>query len=224
MPPLPIRSEHLKARYRIFKDKKFVFSYVLSVISLIVGSYIGYYATVYATDSMSSPVTDIILSNIRVFDVDGIFTYGPIIMWVLLIVYLLVRPNKVPFTIKSVALFIITRAIFISMTHIGAFTTNPHLDPTSVVSSYFSIYGGDLFFSGHTGLPFLFALIFWEYKPLRYVFICASIFFGIIVLLGHFHYSIDVFSAFFITYGIYHIASRWFKKDKVYFDRGSARE
>jgi hypothetical protein len=77
--------------------------------------------------------------------------------------------------------------------------------------------GDDLFFSGHTGFPYLMALIFWNTKPLRWLFLAASIFFGGAVLLGHLHYSIDVFSAFFITYGIFNIAIRLFKNDFNFF-------
>lgn len=208
----------IKSRYHLFKERNFSLSYVLSLIALVVGSYIGYYATIYATDRMSSPVTDIILSNIRAFDVDTIFLYAPIVLWVCVAMLLIAHPNKVPFTLKSVTLFIIVRSVFISMTHIGAFLVNPPPDPGSVLSVFFS-YGGDLFFSGHTGLPFLLALIFWDSKPWRYAMIFSSVFFGVIVLLGHFHYTIDVFAAFFITYSIYRIALRFFRKDKVFFDR-----
>jgi hypothetical protein len=217
---MSISFERIKYRYRIFKEKNFTISYILSLVFLVIGSYIGYYATLYATERMSSPVTDIILSNIRAYDVGSIFLYGPIVFWTFIVALLVLHPNKVPLTLKSIALFIVVRAIFVSMTHIGAFWTNTPVDPTSVISSFFSIYGGDLFFSGHTGLPFLFALIFWDSKPWRYSMILCSIFFGAIVLLGHFHYTIDVFSAFFITYGIYNIAIRIFVKDKEYFGRG----
>jgi len=69
-------------------------------------------------------------------------------------------------------------------------------------------------------LPFLLALIFWDEKYLRYFFIVSSIFFGAIVLLGHYHYSIDVAAAFFITYTIYHIAKKLFPRDFELFKKG----
>jgi membrane-associated phospholipid phosphatase len=76
------------------------------------------------------------------------------------------------------------------------------------------MFGGDLFFSGHTGLPFLIALIYWDHKTYRIIFITLAAIFGSVALMGHLHYSIDVFAAFFITYAIYHIAMQIFKKDK----------
>ncbi len=81
-------------------------------------------------------------------------------------------------------------------------------------------FGGDLFFSGHTGLPFLMALVFWKKPILRYFFIASAIGFGAVVLLTHLHYSIDVLSAFFITYTIFHIAEFLFRKDRKLFYSG----
>lgn len=50
-------------------------AFLLFIIALIT----TYYATIYATEKASSPVTDIVLSNIPVIDVDGLFLYGPVI-------------------------------------------------------------------------------------------------------------------------------------------------
>ena len=67
-------------------------------------------------------------------------------------------------------------------------------------------------------MSFLTHLVFWEIKRLRIFFLLASIFFGAVVLLGQLHYSIDVFSAFFISYCIYLIALKLFKKDYELFN------
>ena len=206
----------LQSHKLLWRNKKFIKSLVVGLIFLIIGISATFFAIIYATESSSSSVTDIILSNIRTFDIDAIFIYGPVLFWVLIIVYIaLFELEKIPFTLKSVALFLIIRSSFISMTHIGPFPSQIHIGSSGIFSVFTT--GNDLFFSSHTGMPFLIALIFWDNKPMRLFSIFASIFFGIIVLMGHLHYSIDVFAAFFITYTIFHIAKKIFKKDWVLF-------
>jgi membrane-associated phospholipid phosphatase len=73
--------------------------------------------------------------------------------------------------------------------------------------------GNDSFFSGHTGLPFLMAFIYYDRKWLRIIFISLSMIFGAVVLLAHIHYTIDVLSAFFISYGIYRLSRLLYSKD-----------
>jgi membrane-associated phospholipid phosphatase len=73
--------------------------------------------------------------------------------------------------------------------------------------------GHDLFFSGHVGLTFLMALLLWDTPKLRYIYLAISAVFAVVVLLGHLHYSIDVLGAYFITYSVYMLSMRIFKKD-----------
>jgi len=206
------------AKYRLyFTNKKFLLSVLTSFFLLFVSLIVNFYAGSYATESASNSVTDIILSNIRTFDVDGIFVYGSVLLFVFITILCLIEPNRIPFVLKSISLFVLIRAVFISLTHIGPFPTEAHI--TSTLLDKFT-FGGDLFFSGHTGIPFLMALIFWRDIYLRIIFITSSILFGIIVLLAHLHYSIDVLSAFFITYAIYRIAELLFKRDRETFLSG----
>lgn len=188
-----------------------LFALLFLGFSLVVNAY----AVVYTTEAASNSVTDLILSNIPVFDVDGIYLYGPVVL-LLFVLYLLIRdPRSIPFVVKNVALFVLIRSVFISLTHIGVFPIHAGI-PTTGIAGYFDSLS-DLFFSGHTGLPFLLALIYWDSLWLRITFIATSVFFGVIVLMGHLHYSIDVLAAFFISYGIYHIAEYLFSKDKKRF-------
>lgn len=178
---------------------------------LIASLFINYFAGTYATAKASNPVTDLILDNIPLFDVDGIFIWGSFVILACIVLACLSRPRRIPFALKSIALFVVIRSIFISLTHLAPFSSQVVIDPVKF-ASYF-MFGGDLFFSGHTGLPFLIALIFWDDRFMRRAFIVLSATFGTVALMGHLHYSIDVFAAFFITYAIYGIAEQVFRKD-----------
>lgn len=200
------------------KNEKFLAAFAFSFFLLIASLVINFFAGLYATERASSPVTDIILNNIPVFNVDLVFVYGTWVFWIFTAFICFSRLNTFPFTVKSIALFTLIRSAFITLTHIGPFPNRLPVDVSGVIGK-FSL-GGDLFFSGHTGLPFLLALVFWRNKKLRYIFLASSFIFGSVVLLGHLHYSIDVAAAFFITYTISHIAERLFKKDRKFFYHG----
>lgn len=180
---------------------------------------INFQAGTYATEKASNPVTDLILDNIPVFQLDGTFIYGAFILWVFFTFICLKNPRVIPFSLKSVAFFTLVRSLFISLTHIAPFPTQISIDVKYNLLEKLT-FGGDLFFSGHTGLPFLLALIFWDNFRLRIIFISSSILFGAVVLLGHLHYSIDVLAAFFISYGIFRMCEIIFKKDREIFFKG----
>ena len=199
------------------KNPFFRSSSSVAIIVFWFSAIINYYAGTYATEQASNSVTDIILSNTPVFNVDDVFVYGSFILVGFIIALLVIQPKRIPFTLYSLTLFILIRSLFISLTHIGPFPYHAVLDLGSVANKF--IFGGDLFFSGHTGIPFLMALVFWHERYLRYLFIAWSIIFGITALMGHLHYTIDVLSAFFITYAIFHIAEIFFKKELELFNR-----
>ncbi|MFA6307208.1 MAG: phosphatase PAP2-related protein [Patescibacteria group bacterium] len=200
---------------RWFTDWRFIRSCLFSIGILLASFVLNYYSSMYATLRASNSVSDIILSNIPVYDVEDIFIYGPLVLWGFVALLLITNPQKIPFTLKTISLFVVIRAMFVTLTHLGPFPTQTYLNPDNIISSFTT--GNDLFFSGHTGLPFLLAFIFWYDMRLRVAFIATSILFGAVVLMGHFHYSIDVAAAFFITYTIYHIAESWFEKDAALF-------
>jgi len=196
-------------------DRSYIFSVLSGAVFVAISFVINWYAGIYATESASNPVTDIFLSNVPVWNVDFIYTYGAMAFWVFVICLALAKPQRIPFLLKSVALFVLIRSLFISLTHLGPFPTQAEVTLSSIMNKF--TFGADLFFSGHTGLPFLMALNFWNHKGLRIFFICAAIVFGISVLLGHLHYSIDVLGAFFITFSIFHMAEHFFPEDRKNF-------
>jgi hypothetical protein len=177
------------------------------IASLIINYSAGQYSDVRAGNS----VKDIILDNLPVIRTGFIFTYGALAMWLFILFLLLANPKSIPFTLKSVALLIVIRSLFVIMTHLGPYPNMTKIPQNDILEKF--SFGADYFFSGHTAFPFLLTLLYWHHKILRHLFLCASIIFAASVLLGHLHYSIDVFAAFFITYAVYEIAA-WFFADE----------
>lgn len=211
-------NRHLKlliGRHKdVWRDKFFTVSTAIGALFLIASFFINYGAVIYSSKSIGNATTDLLLEILPVVNTDLIFSEGALIFVIFLAILLMIQPKTIPFTLKSISLFVLIRSISVTLTHLGPI---PEQIPTDLSNfGYFSA-GADLFFSGHTGLPFLMALLFWKDKPLRRIFIFSSIIAAIAVILGHLHYTIDVFSAYFITYGIFKIAQKAFPNDHRYF-------
>lgn len=197
----------------LLRDKKFLISLLVGLALLFAAGIIASVAASYKDTLPSQPVGDIILDRLPPLDVNFLFTYGFFLIIAVIVFYpLFFKPQLAPFTAKTIAAFIIIRAFFITLTHIGApkgfllpqFGTDP--------DSIRLFYVNDLFFSGHVGVPFLAALLFWENKFVRWFMIIMSFVQGLTVLFLRVHYSIDVFSAYFITYAIYIVSDKIFNK------------
>ena len=204
--------KRILARHKaVWTQKGFVLSVLFGLLLLALSFGVNYVTGTYASLSASNSVTDILLDHLPVMDVDFIFIQGFAFFVLFVFGLMLYEPKSMPFVLKSLALFIFIRAIFMSLTHIGPFPEQAPMESYRIVN--LMNFTGDLFFSGHTGGPFLLALIFWRQKYVRLIFFAMSALFAAAVLLGHYHYSIDVFAAFFITYTVYQIAIKFFSKD-----------
>ncbi len=204
-------------RYKVYGAlQHFRIAALISLVLFFASVVANFYAGIYATNRASNYVEDIVLSNTPVVNVDFLFVYGTLLLIVAAVLLCAVHPKRIPFVLHALTLFYFIRATFVSLTHLGPFPDHALLvDGPNLFAKMFS--GADLFFSGHTGVPFLLALIFWQEEHLRYLFLAWSGFFAVIVLLGHLHYSIDVLAAFFITFTIYQIALWLFPRDRALF-------
>jgi PAP2 superfamily C-terminal len=183
--------------------------------AFLAASTIAIFAAVsYATVHASNYVTDFVLSRVGPFNVRFLFVYGTFTAFVITAGLLASRPNRLPFALKAMALFLLVRAVFVALTHMAPSPIDPQ-QPAPFFNSIF--YGSDLFFSGHTGLPFLAALAFWHMPQWRMFYLALTAFFGSVVLLGHYHYSIDVLAALFITHGIFQVSCWLFSRDYTLF-------
>ncbi|MEP7163000.1 MAG: phosphatase PAP2-related protein [Candidatus Moraniibacteriota bacterium] len=203
-------------RYKKYwSHRDFAFSSLIGLLLLVLSLTANHFASLYATREASSAVTDLLLDNLPVMQVEWIVNDAAALFGFFMAFLLLWQPRRLPFALKSTALFVSIRALFMIFTHLAPFPERLVLDPNDFFGALTT--GGDYFFSGHTGLPFLFALIYWQEKSVRYACLTASLILGTGVILAHLHYSIDVFAAYFITYGIFVLTQRLFAKDYFVF-------
>ena len=141
-------------------------------------------AVSFATTNASNYVADLVLRNVGPYNMRFGFVYGTFAVFVVTAALLAWRPNRLPFALKAIALFLVVRAVFVSLTHIAPSPIDPQ-KPAPFLNAMF--YGSDQFFSGHTGMPFLGALCCWHMPPWRFFYLAATVSFGAVVLLGHYH-------------------------------------
>ena len=186
---------------------------ILLILAIVIQITLGHYSERHAVGAPYA--SDLFLDNLPVIDLDFMIVGGALGLWVIVWWILCTRPRYLLFGIKVVALYIVCRAFFITLTHLGAYPRGIVPGPDNIGFSFYQLFTfqGNYFFSGHTGFPFLAALIFWNNKQLRWFFLFATCIFALTVLFAHVHYSIDVFAAPFIVYGTYVIASKLFPDD-----------
>ena len=196
----------------VIKDNKNKIFFAL--ILLIVATLFDFAAGDYLTDHAGSyvSVSDLILNNFGPYDLSFIFVWLFIIVIAIFFLYPLVfNPKKLHYSISMFSFLLIVRSVFIMFTHLRVPSDAIAVSFPSIIQ--FLNFQNDLFFSGHVGVSFLGFLVFRnENKILSYFMLASSIILGVVVLLMHVHYSIDVFSAFFITYGVYVIGNKLIKR------------
>jgi len=186
-------------------------SLVFTAVALLADYYCGAYVT--ATQGVKAP--DLILDRFRAIDMSFLFVYG----YVALIVTMFLQP--ILFRVRTFhvvaiqfSLLLLLRSVFMIFTHLET-------PAGSVAVTFPGFFNGlyfenDMFFSGHTAMPFLGFYLF-RHSPLRYVFLVGAVVMGIVVLAMHLHYSIDVFAAFFMTYCSYRMGNRLLRRiDRVF--------
>ncbi len=201
--------------YKGFFTRERKRSLLVGVILFALAVIFQFYASAYSSRVSSNFVPDLLLDNLPIVNLNFIIVEGALATITGTIILLLCKPRYLLFALKAAAIFIATRAIFISVTHLGIYPGQIGPDPTGIFDRIYTGLGleAGFFFSGHTGLTFLMALVFWNKRLFRYIYLALSVTFGIAVLFAHVHYSIDVLAAPYITYGIFKMSQYFFKED-----------
>ena len=156
---------------------------------------------------------DRVWSCLPVCDTRAVFIWGfaAFLLW-LVAASLLFERRRCAYIAWSYALLTAVRSFFILLTPMSLPPEATRLEGDALYSwiGHYLTFKYDLFFSAHTALPFLAFLVF--RRPLvRLSFLAFALTLALTVLLGRLHYSIDVFSAFFIVYALHLAEARWFQ-------------
>lgn len=152
---------------------------------------------------------DVVLDWLPAVDV-SVATF--LIIWTMIIFWMVrcvQEPGLMLLSIWATLLLFASRMISISLLPLDPpARLIPLIDP---VSNFF--YGGrhvfmtkDLFYSGHTSTQFMIFLCLRK-RQNKLMALAAAVTVGVLVLVQHVHYTIDVLGAFIFPYFIYRLAS-----------------
>lgn len=152
---------------------------------------------------------DVVLNWLPAVDV-SVATF--LIIWTMIIFWLvrcIQEPGMMLLSAWATLLLFASRMISISLLPLDPpARLIPLIDP---VSNFF--YGGphvfmtkDLFYSGHTSTQFMIFLCFRK-RQNKLIALAAAITVGLLVLVQHVHYTIDVIGAFIFPYFMYRLAA-----------------
>lgn len=209
-------ARQLHHHYRTLLTKENAWSFVTAVVLFAISMIAQNAAYNYILRVPGTTVDDLFLDHLPTLDLDVFIIQGALLLTVVASFLFLYKPQYINFGIKCLAVFVIVRSFMITLTHLGVSPEQLKFNQNSYgFWLYDFLYNSEkaFFFSGHTGMPFLLALIFWRETIWRYLFLITSFVFGMSVLFAHIHYSIDVFAAPFVTYSIYAIARYFFDFD-----------
>lgn len=171
--------------------------------ALVLNRYAGGLADANGRNAHTSP--DLLLGWLPHWDTSTLFIYGfaLLLLW-LIVAAILYERRRIPRILWAYAVLIAVRSFFIVLTPMRTPPDHAVLagDPLFEAFGRFLTFEHDLFFSSHTATPFLAFLLF-RGPWVSLSFLAVSILMAATVLIGRFHYSIDVFAAFFITYGLH---------------------
>jgi len=207
--------EYFKKGFRDWRQELIEYRYLILLSLLIVAAatFLDYFSGVYVSTTKVATVPDLILDHVGPVDASFFYVYGYLVLCFALFLYpLFFHIRTLHIVVSQFSFLVMLRAVFVMLTHLQ---TPPDTIPADFPWIFKGIsFQNDMFFSGHTAVPFL---GFFLYTGIvRYFFLFGSIFMAIVVLLTHSHYSIDVFSAFFITYCCYKMGNVVLNKVEPY--------
>ena len=155
----------------------------------------------YQDGKVLPPGVDPLLSALPSVGSDWLLTWGWLSFNAAVMTYWAVaRRPRLPYFLAMVGLWTFVRAVFIALTPFGPpHGLVPFYEGTLSFLRGRVFFDSELFFSGHTGLPYLYSLLAGS-TLLGRGCLAFSVVMGAGVLLTRNHFPIDVLGAYFMTY------------------------
>jgi hypothetical protein len=135
-------SAGLAERYRAVAAVRGYWVTSLCAILALAGSiWVSLLAGQYSVTHASNSVSDIVLSNVPVFNLDDLFVYGTLVFAGFVFIVALMYPRRLPFMFFTLALFYLIRAGFVTLTHVAPFPERTAVDFGETITRYF--FGAD---------------------------------------------------------------------------------
>ncbi|MFA6316489.1 MAG: phosphatase PAP2-related protein [Elusimicrobiota bacterium] len=188
----------------------------MAFCGLLLAFYVNYLAGSLADvqGELARPSPDLLLRTLPFVDLRIVFVWGFVafLVWACLAGWIFER-HRIAHILWLYALLILVRAFFLILTpmHLPDGALLPREDSVHLFIGGFVNFKHDMFFSGHTAMPYL-GYLAHRRTWVSWSFLGLSVVMAVTVLLARLHYSIDVFAAYFITYALYRFERRWLRR------------
>ena len=191
----------IKELLTLLKNKYFYVGLVTLILGIRLNFYSQDYLLNYIQNSSTLPVlSDLILDNIPLWDIDFIYDIFSLISLSVLFFYIIHKAEfkKVPYFLLLCGIFHLIRGAFIVLTPFG----NPTgFDGTEGLFNGFSNIELGVYPSGHIGISFMYFL-FVKNKTYKTILILCVIIIALALFLSRGHYTIDILSGILFAYAI----------------------
>jgi hypothetical protein len=187
------------------------------LVAFFLGSYLFYMNLGWYADRRTlPPSSDWLLDRLPTVNVIPMLSWGWLALhaWALGMA-LLYSPRRMPFLLFLLGIYMSIRTLYVFLSPVGAPVDILDMRELDTLFSWVAgeyTFQNEFIFSGHTAVPFLFALFFEETRHRR-IMLLGSLAMAASVLLTKNHYSVDVLSAYLVGFAIYvgsdHLYRTW---------------
>jgi hypothetical protein len=179
-----------------WKNKKFRLLFIISVTGLALCAIIAPSLFTYIQERNGKVLQDVLLNALPAFDL-SLWIFSILYIFILLgIGYLLTLPEQLLLGLQVFFWVTVFRFTCLFLIPLHAPDGLVKLDDPFLAHLFYrgTIITNDLFFSGHTSIVCVFAFVI--QKPvLRFITVAVTAFIGVMLLIQHIHYTIDVLAA-----------------------------